>query len=338
MLKRVCLVLLLTLVLSSCARKKPVSDDSWKEVALLDDVARATATLDEEEDWRKYSVLNLFDKNPATCWAVPGGVGVRIYLKIDPGVTSIGLVNGYAKNSGIYQKNNRLKKVHASILLGESREGYVSEIGQSYELTQIGAARDITLKDQMEPQRITLPFDWKAIGKEYGRIQKVKAKAEQDGGGEVFHRYLLCLEILEVFKGTAYDDTCLSETALYPSITKAYSSDAADAIYLDTDSEQGIVLVEDTGLTMEIEGRSADNQWVLVASITVEEAEGNPGRIAPTYALYNTFLRKRVPDDLLGVGPSAYMAIEEEDGITFVLAGDGRFALADVAMRLTATF
>ncbi len=140
-----------------------------------------------------------------------------------------------------------------------------------------------------------------------------------------------------MFKGTAYDDTCLSEMVFYPSIAKAYTSDAADAIYLDTDAEQGIVLVKDAGLAMEIEGRTADNQWVLVACITTEEAEGNPGRFAPTYSLYNTLLRKRVPDDMLEVGPAAYLAIEEEDGIAYVLAGDGKIVLADIGMRLTAT-
>ncbi|MCL6592270.1 MAG: hypothetical protein K6U80_20285 [Firmicutes bacterium] len=138
------------------------------EFIRLTDVHSIKTSTAKFENNRLYSVQNLIDNDPKTVW-VPeskkSGIGEWIEFSFDDPipVTSINLVNGYAKSDTTFKNNNRIKTVTLEFSDGNKEK--------------------ISLKDTMEPQTIE-------IGK---TTQKVRVYID------------------EVYKGTKYDDTCLSE-------------------------------------------------------------------------------------------------------------------------------
>ncbi len=119
-----------------------------------------------------YSARNVWDKDPKTAW-VEGkgddGVGEWIDFAFFPDSRVIGaikIINGYAKSEGLYQANNRVKRVRISFDDGTSFEAELND-------------------GQIQPQLIRFPMP-----KKTERIR---------------------LTILEVYPGTKYRDTCISE-------------------------------------------------------------------------------------------------------------------------------
>ncbi len=122
-----------------------------------------------------YSASNLLDGNNDTAWAEGvSGDGVGEYVSFssqEPQVIKgIKIDNGYCKSVGLYNKNNRVKKIKIEFSDGTVVEGDLSG--------EYGVTDEIVLD---EPVICT----------------EVK------------------FEILEVYKGTEYKDTCINEISFY---------------------------------------------------------------------------------------------------------------------------
>lgn len=165
-----------------------------------------------------YAAENLYDVNPATAWVegVKGdgiGEGVQLQLSFpsDYGeesfylVDGISVVNGYAKNSDLFLKNNRVKKLKIQCSLespGVERgreetanllvmiDSLQRNMGRGFGYSFHGEETtfEVQLKDTMEMQ--------------YLRFRE-----------PVLAGYVT-LTILEVYKGSAYDDTCIAEVGI----------------------------------------------------------------------------------------------------------------------------
>ena len=142
-----------------------------------------------------YNPETLFDNDLSTAW-VEGvfGNGEGEWVEIEfmenvRNVVGIGIINGYTKREAIYNANSRIKKIQLEVYGGERSM-------QPYKRTII----ELKQKQFNELNKnVGAPFiDWLAdIGNlPYGRTNKIK------------------LTILEVYPGTKYEDTCISELYL----------------------------------------------------------------------------------------------------------------------------
>lgn len=139
--------------------------DDWVAV-------RASSTLyTKNTSYGTYAARNAWDKDPKTAW-IEGknddGVGEWIDFSFYQSrvIQGIQIINGYAKSEGLYQANNRVKRVHLSFDDGTSFEAELND-------------------GQIQPQLIKFPTPKKT--------ERVR------------------LTILEVYPGTKYRDTCISE-------------------------------------------------------------------------------------------------------------------------------
>jgi hypothetical protein len=138
-----------------------------------------------------YGPDNLFDNDYSTAW-VEGvkGPGRDQWVEVDldkVSISGIGIINGYTKKKSLYYANNRIKKLRLDVEWDNwgDRDG-----GQD--------TREITLKQKQFNelnQNAEAPFiSWLAdYGDGYNRAKKIR------------------LTILEVYPGTKYDDTPITE-------------------------------------------------------------------------------------------------------------------------------
>jgi len=141
-----------------------------------------------------YEPTNLFDNDLNTAWVegVAGsGMGEWVEIQFEKGVhvEAVGFINGYTKNEAIYKANNRIGKVRLDV---EFDDNWPEDADpKSMDL-------DLTEKQFNELNRnVQAPFiSWLA---DYGMSRRVSR---------------IRLTILEVAKGTKYDDTCISELYL----------------------------------------------------------------------------------------------------------------------------
>lgn len=150
-----------------------------------------------------YPVTNLIDKKIETAW-VPGkkgikgdGIGELISIDLNLKIHSLncpvildyfGMIPGYLKNDKTWEQNNRVK----SALLIIERDRFDSEKYISY--------KDYAI--------LRLKFtDFKGI-----QIFNIDSYNEIEGDMNIYKRLWIVIE--NVYKGTKFDDTCISELVI----------------------------------------------------------------------------------------------------------------------------
>lgn len=149
-----------------------------------------------------YEPKNLFDVdlNTAWCEGVKGhgeGQWVEFNFAGNVSVGAIGIINGYTKREALYYANNRIKKIELDV---EYRPGEYDDEKPSGE-SKKAIQKETTVIDLKQIQfnelnkNVQAPFiSWLAdYDDNYRNVKKIR------------------LTILEVFPGTKYDDTCISE-------------------------------------------------------------------------------------------------------------------------------
>jgi hypothetical protein len=147
------------------------------------------------------------------------GIGEKIYLTVQGGPKALMIINGYGKSPELYAKNGRVRKFKAVPLAAFNLPGDVSEVAAKYRAKRCGPTQMLEVKDLQARQAIPLRFDWKAVSERTGALaaefEKEFAKEIEERRSGCEERYyqktVLCLEIAEVYPGTKFDDTCLSE-------------------------------------------------------------------------------------------------------------------------------
>jgi hypothetical protein len=189
----------------------------------------ATATLSDpsdDDDARfqrsgMYSVRKMADGDPATCWAVgKGGIGEKIYVLVKPGAKSIKIINGLAKNKNLHLANNRVRSFKVTAYAGFTSMKHITEIGEEYVVWPFAPTAKLVLKDTMNEQSLRFPFNWKELeklGRKAADESESWARAEEPLEGlmeSIRVAYILSLEISELYRGTKYNDTCISELSI----------------------------------------------------------------------------------------------------------------------------
>lgn len=158
-------------------------------------VKKTDFTLKSSSTLKGYPVGNLFDKNSQTAWVegdTENGIGEWIFMQFSPrrehseylypvGLEDFALIPGYQKNSVIWEENNRVK---SAILVFKKLEYESGKEVYKYTVLRLH------FKDSMELQVF--------------KISQYNQLAHDE----------IWLIIEDVYKGTKYNDTCISEIVL----------------------------------------------------------------------------------------------------------------------------
>jgi len=194
------------LLLDTAAKRKIALPLDWEEIAVPDNHGFTAAA-------SFHPVLpaeNLTDGNPRTAWA--GKTGDEVWLFINGNTSSVSIVNGYNKSPALFKANNRVKSLAVSVWAAAHFAGSVSEISRMFNVARLTPDQVLPLKDLGAEQSFPLPFNWEDIRKANAEALAALAKRGDFKDRELVYSYfVLRAEPLAVYRGSRYDDTCISE-------------------------------------------------------------------------------------------------------------------------------
>ncbi len=277
----------------------------WIDITLIDNENQmqlnATSALQSADNVLKgkYGAAKLFDQDFTTAW-VEGteGAGVQesVLFILPEGRTRLNIMNGYTKSKSLYKKNNRPKKLKLTLYAGVNPEGYVSEIAAVYKSLPYPEEYIIDLSDTCSVQSFAVPVSWKEINK--FKKETIDSYTNDFDIPPADTSVIIKLEINEVYTGSRWDDTCISELFFndvyihnpleekYTQIDSVYVNDQNNTILIDYVQYKGMDLYTDPESILQIIDTSPDNQWVILIRMS---AAPSP-RHQTEYLLLNTFL------------------------------------------------
>ncbi|KPK82801.1 MAG: hypothetical protein AMS27_13955 [Bacteroides sp. SM23_62_1] len=326
--------------------------------------------VDPFEGLGNYGGFNLFDRNPATAWVegVEGdGIGETFTISIGNELKdNIFILNGYQKSNDLFLQNNRIKTLRLTLYVGFMIPGDVTEIYASVYAIPFGKPAEITLGDKVGIQSIAFPFDKKGAEALKDNLaplflkdfqQRIEEIREVSGAAELIPEvhYLLKCEIMDIYKGTKYDDTCISDIWLSSEgeekltgieegeiITDIYKDDNDGMVYVNTSKREKIVLADEKALEkaedlpegqhlyLEIMDVSPDKEWIQIDFMYRSEEED---RIEEIGQLYSVRFLCPVDRGLLNDAFHLY-GFQQKDGKIYIETEDGLIDLEEVAGKL----
>lgn len=312
-------------------------------------------------EFGEYGAHNLCDKDFSTAWVegVEGnGIGESINIGIGNELKDyLFFVNGYQKTEALYYMNNRVKTARISLYVGSFTIGGVGQTGINWDVLQFGEEKIIHFKDTFGIQRFDFPFDQKGVTKfkeqAMESYKKSHEKEIEESDGYLPVLYILRLEIMEVYKGSKWDDTCISDIWLSSEkkfkgisgnekIIDVYMNDDDGSIYVHTTKRKRIILVnreelekeedltEGEHLSLVLMDVSPDKEW---AQVDYLYGHGGPGRVEEIAHLYSVRFLTRVDKALLRNAFSMY-GFEEKNGRIYVDTDKGLVDLNAVSYEL----
>ncbi|MCD6565070.1 MAG: hypothetical protein J7K53_03920, partial [Bacteroidales bacterium] len=186
----------------------------------------------------QYPSVNLFDGYLKTCWVAgssetnkSSALYVKLPTNINPDKIALNIFTGYGKSQTLYYKNARPKKVKISIFTAFYPEGFSTEVVSLYIIRKYPADKYIELADTFGVQSFPLNLDKKALF----NFQRESLKECSSFSGENYKSFLeagvpasftpafiIKIEIRDVYKGSKYDDICISEIFFNDRFITAY--------------------------------------------------------------------------------------------------------------------
>ncbi len=373
-MKPLYLTLALLILFWNCAdtiAQQNVNETKWERFLLrstkIDGEFRyysSSSELDEVDPYEggfgKYSVINVLDKDPTTAWVegVSGyGIGESIIIGIGDTLPDIiSLRNGYQKSESIYRSNSRPKSIRFSLYLGIFLEGDVTEIESGcYARVQTSVLIE-ELGDKMGDIELDLGWPTKTEEQyiqEFKMLFSDKIEELSEWNPKCLEnmklRYILKLDILDVYKGSKWDDTCISDIWVsYKESTKVgiptediiediYESDDMNSgvIFVDTNKERQLILVDKKSLPeyknlkkgesldLVLMDISKDKEWAQVNYMFNQEGAG---KVEEYSVLYHSRSLSRVRSDILREIYGAY-GFTIRDGVNYLDTPDGQIDL-----------
>ena len=293
----------------------------------------------------KYSSDNLFDGSFNTCW-VAGSYETKSYdtlyveipKKIDLNKVILNIFSGYGKSKSLYYKNARPKKIKLSIYAAYNPEGFVGLSGGTYFIKKY-SEKFIEIEDTFGLQSFPLKLNkQKLIDFQKENVNKAKSSANAyaktflgDKNSDIKTAdasFILKIEISDIYKGTKYDDICISELFfnnrfVTPSPLK-YNK--AENVYIKNDTilmadyadKKGVVIKKDTSVAFTMV------DWIKNANFAVlhyvPNGEVGHGRTEEYYSLVDLKNRKIVDKEFERcTGHSPFFGIiEKKDEKVFI--------------------
>ena len=180
----------------------------WRD-EIKDSVVSTSFLKEKGKPDDSYAPWRANDNDKKTAWVegVKGdGIGEKIYIKIQstdverfkPWTVNFNIINGCAASEALFKSNTRVKK--AKLTIYEARHTLGTDIDIRTSDLVINTHKIIDLPDTSIAQNIQM------------KIPAIKSvKKIDDNNRYDFYLFMAELEILEVYKGTKYSDTCISE-------------------------------------------------------------------------------------------------------------------------------
>jgi hypothetical protein len=147
-----------------------------------------------------YSGGRAVDGSSSTAWVegVEGhGKGELIVItKLDLS-KRLEILSGFGKSQALFVANNRPKTINIHIVRALPAEGGESQCGTFYAALKIISTSKVVLKDINQFQSLPIPAF---------KMENYPFQGEQRD-----YSYWLMIEIIDVYPGTKYNDTCISE-------------------------------------------------------------------------------------------------------------------------------
>jgi len=191
------------LITKTAAEKGLNLTPAWEDIWLPDDLPYTAAASYEPI----LPAANLLDRDRRTAWA--GKTGEEVWIFINPGVSSVTVVNGYNKTPALFKANNRVRRLAVSVWTAAHLEADVSEIAQIYHAARLTPDQVLELKDTGKEQSFRLGFDWERL--RVSAAETLAAYLKRENRELMYADFVLRAEPLEIYKGAKYDDTCISE-------------------------------------------------------------------------------------------------------------------------------
>jgi hypothetical protein len=184
------------------------------------------------------------DWDLTTCW-VEGhdsyGIGESIIIFAKTKVDSMEIVNGFARSDRLYKLNSRVKRMEISFVAAFTGPAMVSQYDDWLYLAVFYPLKEVTLEDTPESQFINLEIDFDYYSEKITDALReflyeypfMEEQLENEFGitrtGEITRhpeyyvediaeRYCItgiCIKIRDVYRGTEFNDTCITEIMLY---------------------------------------------------------------------------------------------------------------------------
>lgn len=147
-----------------------------------------------------YAGGSAVDGNNATAWvegAADNGKGELLVITRLDLSKKLEILSGFGKSQTLFVANNRPKTINIHVVRAKPQGGGQSQCGSYFEALKIMASSTVTLKDANQFQPLPIPL----FKKETYSYQ-----------GEAWdYHYWLMIELIDVYPGTKYKDTCISE-------------------------------------------------------------------------------------------------------------------------------
>ncbi|NOZ13277.1 MAG: hypothetical protein GXO69_06465 [Acidobacteria bacterium] len=303
--RSIAIILLLVSVTMASVKEK------WEKFRLTDCCHRIFSVSSElnapknPAEFGKYGPQNLFDGNPATCWAegVPdSGIGQKIQVAVQKIPDTIYFVNGYGKSPILFHKNNRLQAIKLICFAAFSIPGHCTERAVELNALKYPIEKTVILADRPGKQKFGFPFD-RAKLKTFLRHAKTMFLQNHPGpeSKNVGQFLLISFKIRSVYRGSRWNDTCLSELSLsFPEssaekpVSAVTTNEAESTVFLKHPDGTTDTLLKDSDSIFRILELSPDKKWVILIWMPAHPA---PGDIPTRYFLYNTISKKKILPD-----------------------------------------
>lgn len=264
----------------------------------------------------KYSSANLFDGTFNTCWVAGNSktnktndLYIKLPDKIELNKIILNIFSGYGKNRTLYNKNSRPKKIKVSIYAAINPDDHATEVVDRFFVKQYPLEINIKLKDSFGIQSFPLNLDkiniqtfQETTNNEY----KLSVKGKDHHLLNFTSAIILKIEIEDEFKGSKYDDICISEiffnnrfvtsTSLkYKEVKKVYI-DNNNTLIADFYNEQRVVIFKDTNSVFTIVDWVENGNFALLHYIP-NAAVGIDSRVEEQYHLVDLKNKKIVDNE-----------------------------------------
>lgn len=293
------------------------------------------------EETSKYPSVNLFDGFLKTCWVAGSANKNRhsvLYIKvpdeIPPERLILNIFSGYGKSRKLYRANARPEKIKISLLAACNPEGYSTEVVDNYLTEKYPLDKQIVLADTFGVQSFPLHFNKKdLLGFQDKYLKKCKLSVKGDTMN-IRSAFILKLEITDVYKGSEYDDICISEIFFNNRFVTAFPDryDQVNNVYIkdeymlmaDYADKKGVLIIKDGSSVFTMVDWEAHSNWAVLHYVESDEA-GQGSRIEESYLLIDLKNRKTVNNEFekcTGISIYAPVLDKNENGETFIDAFD----------------
>lgn len=226
------------------------------------------------KDFGKYGSINVADSDPETCWAEGSesdGSGEYLLTVIPENISTLRIRNGYQKNESIYNANNRPKAIKFTLYASYQPSGYVTETHTGFCISDPLFTSTVTLKDQMGYQDVNTGINWPDIYEELSHDNTFNKD-----------HFILKIKIVDVYKGSKWNDACISDINIIPS-----------PYFNITEDEHGFIKVTDISTDtlfynhesiFQIVEISNNTQWIIFIEMAADIGDS---RAETIYRLYN---------------------------------------------------